>query len=335
MKAFFEIDGKRYFGFEFYARSDSGMTKDYDIIVSESVRNRLRTLEGLTDEDYVLDEGTQIHVVPDCPVCMDDIRKNYTIRRSLDGGDCNVFSPYRKSVKWCLSSSALAVIPSLKAIVCDTQFGADRNSLHELINSFLPEASGLGQQDFVYHAERIYYMGIKISDAYIRLLEGTLSKPAISYRKLHLSHGNLLTPDALFMVYQAGMRRRTEANAEKNFVLELSALNQSDWRDYPGTVSLLMNEILKRSDCIKETVCRTRSRQPKAIKELLSVKPADFASDKDRKMASLLVQEILDIREETFTDIESLFGLMASKGISFPTLKSFFRNMVRIKPVEI
>lgn len=333
-RAYFEINGNRYYGYDFYVRSDSGISpQEYDIVVNEPVKDRLRTLEGLLDENYVPDDGAEIHVVPDCPICMDDIRKNYRIRRSPDRGKCNVFSPYRKGVRWSRSAGMTGIIPSLKVIVCDTQYNANKDTLNALIRSMVPNAVGIGPDQIIYVSNRVFYMGLRISDAYIWLLDGALRTPAISYKKLRLCHGNLLTPDALFMFYQAGMRNKYDANAERDFIMEASALNQTDWRDYPGTLSLLMNEILKRGDIIKEVVCRTKSTLPKAIRELLSVRPSDYAGSEDRKMASALVQEILDIREEKFTDIETLFGTMASKGISFQTFKSFYRNMVRIQPI--
>ena len=65
-RAYFEINGNRYYGYDFYVRSDSGISpQEYDIVVNEPVKDRLRTLEGLLDENYVPDDGAEIHVVPD------------------------------------------------------------------------------------------------------------------------------------------------------------------------------------------------------------------------------------------------------------------------------
>lgn len=304
------IDG--YWGYDYYtSRSQSKRLA----LISNDLAKELKdmTYKGF-DLGYFPAKGDAINTVSPCELPIEDLRKNYAIKRGIDTATCVVFSPL-KSEQYMYDS--IVVVPSKKAVFVG-RLGWDyvRKTIQQAFGSIPSDACELP-------SER--YNIIELTPAYEKLLDGTFSTPAIPISNLKINQDNELTYDALYLVYKTGTVacpscRYWEHESEvKNFTTELSVLNNYNWRDYLGTIGILNNIMLYRSDpdengnsrCKTPTVANAVknciSRYPKPVKLIMSVDSSSkFVSEKDFLMAKKFIGTLLGLEGTKFVRFEDL-----------------------------
>lgn len=313
------------------------------IVVDNNVRETLRNIDSLLDNTFVPALGSEIHVVPGCPVGMADIRKNYKVKRKPDDGCCNVFSPLPDNYNW-ISCGRYAIVPSRKALVIiRAVFPADENRqkivLQNKVESLFPDLTTEEKNQIVTNSRDLDLKSVNIPEAYLQLLLGNLKKPCISYKKLEFKCENELTMDTLYLVYRAGMAKLSP-DAEEKFKLQLCALNEHNWRDYPGTIHMLFRDILgfyRNSSTYCASALNSISKIPKAAKELVSSgnNHNRYASQKDFELAqSLMMYAVSMPKDLKFTDMQTLTEKFNEAHISMNSFYNCFNNMVKITPKQ-
>ena len=336
-RLFCRIDGVDYFDWTLYWTNplygynpkDSGVVLDSDIQKSfENLNSRV------VDYTFVPPYGSEIHVVPGCPVGMADIRKNYVIKRRPDEGCCNVFSPLKTNWRW-IENKDCAIIPSKKAIVvAGSWYSSSDSRIRQRVREEFPD---IVESDVQYYNKNLNLRYTEIPEQWIMLLKGELKKPCISYEKLEFKTDNEVNLDILYLVYKTGMQKWSDEN-QKAFCLQLCALNEHNWRDYLGTISALFNEILnpKKNSGICANELITISRFPKACKELVRQgyqAEVPFISEKDMQMTQKLILRIVGLSGDTpFTTIEKLATEFNKQKIDMNCFYRSFDNIVKFRP---
>lgn len=209
-------------------------------------------------------EGSEIYVAPDCPYAINDIRNHYKIKRGIDSGVCNVISVLSLNTSWWMSASS--------AVACleeNTIFFFD----YKLYTcpSYVIEYFGFTPKEIKIINDSIIFAKANkpIPEVITKLLKGELKKPYIFAHQLILNNPNPVTEDTL-TVFETVAARRDSPKNEEDFLLQLQALNQCDWRKHLGSLcrvcSLLM-DITSYSSVIN-TMRHKKSRIPKAAKAM-------------------------------------------------------------------
>ena len=295
-----------------------------------------RSIDSLLNNTFVPNIGDEIYVAPHCHLAAEDIRHSYKVKRAPDAGTCNVFSP----MKWSARREyyiGIVYFPNINTAVFWR-----RNRADDLLNQAI---AVVGEDADVSDAkvwkDYSLYMSFRDGcDSYRRLLEGSLKKPCISASKLPIK-ANELTQDILTMaLVSCSESLCANANAEKNAITTLMLLNQHNWRDYPGTMTVLFKELLRnrRNSVWRRNMSGCPSRYPKPIQEMINLEHSaqdgmiKFSGKKDYEMARQLVDSILNIGEKRFVDIEQIMGKLSEKDLGRNILNTFYKNIVKIEP---
>ena len=337
---YFELNGVKYYDYTLYTEVTPwrhyGKTPEYEFGLNGEVKDKIETLEGLVDKTITPAQGCDIHVTPGCPIACEDLRKHYTLKRGLDNGDYNVFTPLKCGCGYVtyIYPTAFLFYPSQKIVFAgEAQYQkpiATRAVLEQLADSTV---SGLNHSEAVYDASSMsIYLYSKKYEYFLKLLEGKLTKPCISYTQLDVNSQNEVTLDLLRLVYEAGNRHWYEQDAEKNYVIQLNVLNQHNWRDYIGTISMLIGDLITG---VGVSVKNRASQQPKAIQQILSHRyEKDFISEKDLKMGQAFVDSLLGIGDCRFTNYVGLDRKLMSVSLSHASFDRLYNNIIRITPKQ-
>lgn len=349
-RLFCRINGVDYYDWVIYwnkTRYDYGKA---DIVIGHEILNSMQEPDSLLDDTFIPALGSKIHVVPVCPVGMADIRKNYVTKRNLDDGCCNVFSPFKGNYHY-IGCELFAIVPTRKAFVvqesCYPRNQQDQMlNLNRRITTLFQDLTDEEAQQLIfvkgedqnYSYASWFYRG-DFPQAYVDLFFGKLTKPCVSYKKLEFKCENELTMDTLYLVYRAGMAKWS-SDAEEKFKLQLCALNEHNWRDYPGTINMLFRDVLgfyRNSSTYCASTLNSISKIPKAAKELvLSGNNNDkYASQKDFELAqSLMMYAVGMPKDLKFTDMQTLREKFKEARISINSFYNCFNNIVKITPKQ-
>ena len=336
-RLFCRIDGTDYFDWTVYWTNPryGFHPKDTGVVIEANILKSFEDLDSsLLDNTFVPQHGSEIHVVPGCPVGMADVRKNYVIKRRPDEGCCNVFSPLKDNCQW-IENKDYAIIPSKKAIVvAGSWYSSSDSRIHQRVHEEFPD---IVESDVQYYNKNLNLRYVEISEQWIMLLKGELKKPCISYKKLEFKTDNEVNLDILYLVYKAGMQKWSVEN-QNAFRLQLCALNEHNWRDYPGTVNMLLKEIINPDAnygiCANELT--SISLFPKACRELIKTEfctQIPFKSEKDMQMAQRLVIHVIGLPEDSpFTTIQKLATEFDKLKINMNCFYRTFDNIVKFRP---
>ena len=271
---------------------------------------------------------------------MDDVRKNYKIKRAPDSGCCNVFSSL-KSYSQGLEAYAYAISTAEKKLYIISAYDSNHAYIRR-IKDFLSRI-GVSALDpniiYVdttvgnrYYPAKTFYL-IKTSDSYAKLLNGELKKPCISHKKLQFACCNELTMDQIDLLYKTA--RMTNFSDVPNFILQLEALNQCNWREYPRSLTILWGIIRNVSAPVYWSVKNHISTQKKVVKEILCTPPADSAnSKKDYDFAKSIIDHFLGVENVRFTKANTLIKKLEESGVGLDVFSEFYDNMIRLTPKE-
>ncbi len=324
--AYLTLNGNEYKGYTLY----TAVYKEFDdsyIAVTKDFYDRLCSgnLEAI-DRTAAPAEGCSLYVAPNCAIPIDDLRNRYTIKRNIDTGDYNVLSPNKISYAY-INKTTFAVIQSMKIIVaCSNEL--DSNSMLTYIIQNFPDIDCSGM-----YIETIYKCIYYIKDcsyALRKLLSGTCEKPWILHTQLKLSSVNTLDLDTLQLLYSIGIKY-TETSVS-DFIRQLVAINQYNWRECKGTISLLLT--ILSSYMTFTIITRKKSCLPKAaaiiVKECNS--PA-FVSTQDISLAQSFISQILNMSDLRFVAFDALYNKLVKNSIPIHYFTALYKPIVRIEPV--
>lgn len=273
--------------------------------------------------------GSKIYITPNCPIPAADIRKNYTIKRAIDEGDYNVFTPIRVDSDmgyYCL-------LPDKNSVVFISYYG-NQGTRQE----FVRVLRGISGYENIRESE-LDYIGYGriahdvVPEAYHRLYEGKLVKPCISYTQLDTNYGLELTDDAVELVYRTGCAQWSYENEQK-CCLEISALAQYNWRDYPRTMYVLTTLLQARHRGVYSYIRHAPSRQTKSVRQVVTTEfPPKTSSEKDFEMAKRLMLKVLNLEDGTkFVPFDSVASRLRELQVPIPLFHEVFDTIVRIQP---
>ena len=308
----------------FYTNYGTGTSYYPEIDVDdEDIRKMLNTTP-------VPPKGCMLYMTPGCPFSFDDIRKNYTIKRGVDNGDFNVFSNLRLKREYV----DLAVIPGKNAVVFMNHTWNHDTTITEFLRVIHQYAGyeDVKPSELVTAQTAIGYGDVP--DAYEMLYKGTLVKPAVSYKQLDMNFGLELTDDMVELVYRTGIISLNYAeHTMDKCALEIAALNQYNWRDYPRTMYTLKSLLTWNRASTYSEICKAPSRQPKSIKQIITTNfDKEAASQKDYDMALRLMKKVLNIEGTKFVPYESIQRRMNELRVPLSLFLEIFDTVVKITP---
>lgn len=343
---------KKLFCFDVYV---IGMGTDKEVfLIDYSLCNMLYNMERLCDKSALqnLKNGAPLYVVPPCEYALDAIRKNYSIKKKIDTGDFNVFSNIKPDSFLAYASNVIPntsygcgvyVSEDCGLVILDNRRTNYGNSACKISDSEMDEVKDYMLQKFGVsvsdlHYDRWQYLKtIHDSENPIRkLLEGTLTKPALYVDWLSYDTENKLDIDVLNLVFTAGKANYSEDNYN-NFITELGALNQYDWREYPYTLSIIGRILYAMKFSTYREVSTHTSRLPKAVKGLVAAMennaPSGIESQKDWNMGKQLV-DLLMGKSPSFTTPSLLEYKLSEKGVPRTIYDKYYFSLVKLTPRE-
>lgn len=293
---------------------------------SSRFKNRLNTLEGIVDETIFPKKGSSIYVAPKCPTATEDIRKNYTIKRLPDTGDYNVIYPLGDKYFYKYYLESILICPKYNAI-----FASSGSLQKSLLMAEARKVYPTLQDSVCIYKKSDSICALDLPDAYIGLLNGNSKKPVVSIKNLSLDTENELNVDILEIVLRAANADFTNENYE-TLQMQIKVLNQYNWRQYLGTISLLFNEIIGGTKHIKY-MRRCKSKNSKPVSEILNVR-SDFISEKDKALSQRFINHLMNIGENKFVATETLIYKLEQFDISLATFSKLFDTITRITPIK-
>lgn len=324
--AYLTLNGNEYKGYTLYLAiykkfDDSYIAVTHDFYVNLCAGN-LETI----NKTAAPAEGCSLYVAPNCAIPIDDLRNRYTIKRNTDAGDYNVLSPNKISFTYTYKTT-FAVIPSRKIIVACSD-NLDSSSMLKYINQNLPSIDCSGM-----YIETIYTCIYYIKDcsyALRKLLSGTCEKPWVLHTQLKLSSVNTLDLDTLQLLYSIGIKYTKTSISD--FIRQLVAINQYNWREYKGTMSLLLT--ILSSYMTFTVITRKKSCLPKAAAIIVNEcnSPA-FVSSEDIRLAQSFISQILNMSDLRFVAFDALHNKLVKNGIPIRYFTALYKSIVKIEPI--
>lgn len=177
-----------------------------------------------------------------------------------------------------------------------------------------------------------------LPEAYLKLLAGQLTKPCVHIDDLDLNTGEELTVDALHIVYKLSAEEMKGQYLpdgwDEKMKIQLAALNNLDWRKYPGTVDVLMNGFEWKRDSVMYQMKCNASGYPKNVRNLLRFRADGFASKDDLDLACGFVRTVMKMEGVQFTSLGEVWKKMEDSSLNPLTFLKLFDNMVRLKDKE-
>ena len=330
-----------------YLRINGTLYKDFDLLTPSrcfygdhkySMVTTLQSVQQLRNPDNFCipinpPKGSSLYIVPKCKYAMDDVRKNYSIKKSIDTADYNVFSPDATGVAKSDSGYIIAVCPKSKVIYFNNS-GSNPGSSAEAKNRIINLDPSIDVSDmiFAFDGTVTWLSFINPHPAYRQLLDGTLTKPCISANNLDVSSDNELTPDVLELFMQAALQCQYEQDAEKNFITTINVLNQHNWRKYPGTMSVVVNELIRSHSGIHANVRGTISRYSKPVKEIMLTPYSDFKDEADFNLCAEFLESKMNVGNQKFVSPWDMFEKCNKLGLTPSTFNTFYNSVARITP---
>lgn len=332
-----ECRGTVYAGYELvYPKKIPIKDGKYTAIVSDAVISILHNLQKYGESFMATDvyplPGSSIYAASPCMFDAKDLRNNFKLKKSLDAGDYNVFSSLptrqRKSAVPTLHATSSIIIPSKKMIIANN----DKNeSYYSLLSKFAPEIDRTkSDEEFIIDWSSRDYTWINLNQDYISLLEGKLEKPCVPAENLKLYHDNPLSLDTLEMVYRAGMKDKSD-DAVNNYLMQLAAMNLRNWRDYPGTISILFGQLLNyRWFSASYPVHEHLEKYEKFVAEMRSYKSKPFLNQEDQDMAMNLIERLIDLDFSQKHTWQEVFKAASNINLQLTTLFSLYDNEITL-----
>lgn len=320
-------------------------------IIHPDVMNFVEQQEDNAAKVENVEDGSNVFITPNCPVPVDDIRKNYNVKRCAKDADYIITHEESIAFRNMYRHDIVFVFPedNFAAIIMDREAEAFLNpdkvdarssakypahfsnysvqtlavdlglSLHTIYKSVT------GAHKTLVHSSVQNY-------SYLSFIEGggLKDKKIIDIKKLKLGSNVPLTLD-MVQVFRTAAEADYSKEAVEKYYNSLSALNQTNWRDYKGTLTRVIYKADKKSYCAARNV--ELSKMPKSarvIYEELRQSSYKFLNEADYNMYQELLCEESHIDDITFMTLEQLKNLCSI--VPYGTEDSVFDIQVRIRP---
>lgn len=313
-------------------------SSQYPVVYNQYYGDKLtKDLASICDQQFKPNPGDEVYVVPVCFLPIQDIRNNYKVKRELDSGVCNVFSPAEQVRERTRIYNCIGYNVEHRVVVAIYVGGSvSWADAKETMRGILPDSLKDIELQFVLSYKFSLFFR-KMNEAYRYLLNGELKKPCIHYANLPMKR-NELTADLLYMVYKSGFDWQSNSVVMEKLVIQLSALAQTNWRDYPGTMRILFDDLLRYRGAWT-ALHNNPNNYPKAVRELATFDfgrlQAKFKDEKDFQLSKQLLDTILNVGEKgVFVTLSQLLNKITNNGISTVTFNKVYNTMVKINLKE-
>ena len=226
-----------------------------------------------------VEENSNLYIVPNSGIPLDDVRKHYHIKRNIEDSDCIVLSPDSIffDTHWCSgifrwdSKKFIVIVDSPDVLplinnrdskdffLTDTAIGRINRELElNLDHSYTKIGTNT---NLIFSESR----NAKQAALFISLLSQTNPKEFVYTSDLTLGSNVPLTLDTLKVIASAASQRFSDQSYSA-LIAELSALNQTNWRQYKGTLSRFFYHYETYGNVISDL---TYSQVPIAVKPLM------------------------------------------------------------------
>lgn len=345
---FFEKDGQLFSDFTLLTDTHSGSfgASTAAAIVSPEIHKKLLNPGSGFYVQTLVPQKSAITMATSYKYAAQDLRNNYSLKRSLDAGDYNVFSI--EDIKSYISNyfSNVYVYAPMKLIVAILyNYNHTQNYPEMAVRQMAQEYFGRYEHavpDSFFITEN-YIDRIELrqladsSGAWGKLLDGSLKKPCVLDSMLQLNTSNKLSVDVLKMIYTVGNKEWSK-EAEKNFLIQLNVLNQYDWRCKKGTVACLLTVLNytqgRYNRSIFSEIMTHPSRYPKQIKELIEcARNGSFEDDKDRELCTEFLCDLLKIKTNgMIVRMSEYLNKCYDNHVPWTAMYELFGPVVRIMP---
>lgn len=345
---FFEKDGQLFSDFTLLTDTHSGnFGNGTAAIVSPEVHKKLLSPDSGFYSKIVVPQKSAITMATPYKYAAQDLRNNYKLKRSLDACDYNVFSTedirdYRSNY----FSNVYVYAPMKLIVAILDNYNHTQNYPEMAVRQMAYDYFGRREQAvpdnfFIAenHFDRIELRQLAYSsEAWGKLLDGSLKKPCVLDSMLQLNTSNKLSVDILKMIYTIG-NKVWSIEAEKNFLVQLNVLNQYDWRCKKGTVACLLTMLNYKQGSsynrsIFSEIMTHPSRYPKQIKELIEcVRNGSFEDDKDRELCTEFLCDLLKIKTDgMIVRMSEYINKSYDNHVPWTVMYELFSPVVRIMP---
>lgn len=344
---FFEKDGQLFSDFTLLTDTYGGnFGEGTTAIVSPEVYKKLLNPGSGFYSQTVVPQKSAITMATPYKYAAQDLRNNYMLKRNLDAGDYNVFSTEDIRNYGSNYFTNVYVYAPMKLIVAifdryDHTQNYPEMAVRQMAQEYFGRYEHAVPDSFFItenHIDRIELKRLKYSsEAWGKLLDGSLKKPCVLDSMLQVNTDNKLTVDILKMVYTIGNKEWSK-EAEKNFLIQLNVLNQYDWRCKKGTVACLLSMLNytqgRYNRSIFSEITRCPSRYPKQIKELIEcARNGSFEDDKDRELCTEFLCDLLKIKTDgMIVRMSEYLTKCYDNHVPWTAMYELFGPVVRIMP---
>lgn len=282
--------------------------------------------------------GSSVHLVPECSVAVDDIRREYKIKRKFDEGDYNVFSKLKFLPRCNTNKDGLLLIPKHKTAMAIYGDHHTTDNLHlcmaaypDITEDDIITVEGWTNLAFAYPGANEH------EESWEKLILGTALKPCISVKDIKFKETNALDLDALQLVYRLSKTNRYIETGEcEKFNLQLKSLNQTNWREYPLTMHMLFNDLLSNQHYGTYVHLSNKiSTVPKAIKHFYNdVKEPVVYTKEDLELCQEFLMDLLGINGTMYVSGSALARKLKSINMEPDAFEKYFDCTMRIKIKE-
>lgn len=321
-------------GYDFYCKWYENPHRAYDglVFVSDDYRKEIFSYGKST---FVPQKGMSVYVQPKCPLAIADIRKNYVVKRKPEDADFILHHTEDRDWRSWNCYDHLIIIPEKKAVFAQYKYQNDGNLAKYVLEVF-PDFNDM-DLNLVFNMTGSFefkHFDNNIIGPFVDRFEGLNAKPLVYYKDLPIEMENQLDTEVLEMLLKIG-QKPYDSNGEENFKLQLQALNQTNWRDYPGTLGMLFNTLYysKKRTCATEGF-RRPSAFPKAVKELYKTMRSQpcFTTDKDRELARSFIERTCEFDAKKCHTIQHLASKFHDSNINMSFFYMLYDNLVKIRP---
>lgn len=348
----YEMNNKGYYGYTNYrfASRYNPYSRDmcsdiFDTSAVNYIKNRYskKSTQSLYRPTLV-EENSKLYIVPNSGIPLDDVRKHYRIKRTIEDSDCIVLSPDSISFNtyWCSgifkwdSQKFIVIVDSTDALPLLNSKNFEgfflTNTAIKRINKEFELDLDQSYTKISNNTNSIFAESRKDKRAafFVSLLSQTNPKDFVYTSDLTLGSNVPLTLDTLKVIASAASQRFSDQSYSA-LIAELSALNQTNWRQYKGTLSRFFYHYMTYGNVINDL---TPSQVPIAVKplmrECIDSRNAPFCSKEDYDMFTKWLSTETNINSKKFITRDDLNDL---ENITMcDTITDYYSLCIRVIP---
>lgn len=310
-----------------------------DYCITSDTAGWLSMPENICDTSIgILPKGSSVYVFPDCKYASEDIRNHYKVKRDADTADYNVYNPIDLHKSWYLTHTHVETILYWPERFVAVGSNVERRDLDELSKDILKFVPDMSEDDVANYrilfrdSFRTLYWPRDPKNMYMKVMDGAFKRPLVASEQLDITNENRLTADVLMLVYHT-VYNTSRCDDKSNIVAQLNMLNQYDWRNYPGTISVF-TAILSCKSAFYQ-MQRQHSKYNKVINEFLAAKDACFTRQEDLELAQTFLYNLMEFDGVRFIRASDMLKRLDKFGIKEDVFEKVFDAVVKISPKKI